>query len=64
MWIMVNKALKIPLIRPRKSIYTAIVYNDLCINMDLKQYDISLLHTQPVSAYGQLMADHVAVGPG
>ena len=44
-WIMTNKALKILLIRPRKSIYTAIVHNDLCIIMYLKQYDISLLHT-------------------
>ena len=42
---MTNKALKIPLIRPRKSIYTAIVYNELCIILYLKQYDISLLHT-------------------
>ena len=46
LWIMTNEALKIPLISPRKSIYTAIVYNDLCIIMYLKQYDISLLHTQ------------------
>ena len=30
---MTNKALKIPLIHPCKSIYTAIVYNDLCIFM-------------------------------
>ena len=45
LWIMTNIALKIPLICPRNSIYTAIVYNDLCIIMYLKQYDISLLHT-------------------
>ena len=38
---MTNKALKIPLIRPRKSIYTAIVYNDLCIIM-------SLLHDEAI----------------
>ena len=49
LWIMTNKALKIPLIHPRKSIYTAIVYNDLCIIMYLKQYDISLLHTHNTS---------------
>ena len=45
LWIMMIKALKILLICPHKSIYTAIVYNDLCIIMYLKQYDISLLHT-------------------
>ena len=28
MWIMTNKALKIPLICPRKSIYSAIVYDE------------------------------------
>ena len=28
-----------------KSIYTAIAYNDLCIIIYFKQYDISLLHT-------------------
>ena len=36
---------------PRMSIYTAIVYNDLCIIMDLKQYDISLLHTHNMHAH-------------
>ena len=50
-WIMTHKALTIPLIRPRKSIYTAIVYNDLCIIMHLKQYDISLLHTHTQHAH-------------
>ena len=51
MWIMTNKALKIPLICPHKSIYTAIVYNDLCIIMYLKQYNISLLHTHTQHAH-------------
>ena len=48
---MMNKALKILLIHPHKSIYTAIVYNDLCIIMYLKQYDISLLHTHNTHAH-------------
>ena len=50
-WIMTHKALKILLICPCKSIYTAIVYNDLCIIMYLKQYDISLLHTHNTHAH-------------
>ena len=49
-----NKALKIPLIRPRKLMYTAIVYNDLCIIMYLKQYDISLLHTHNTHAHAKV----------
>ena len=51
LWIMTNKALKIPLILPQKSIYTAIVYNDLCTIMYLKQYNISLLHTHNTHAH-------------
>ena len=50
LWSMTNKALKIPLIHPRKSINTAIVYNDLCIIMYFKQYDISPYYTHNIHA--------------
>ena len=49
---MTNKALTISLSDSRKSLYTAIVYNDLCIIMHLKQYDIITTQTHSTHTHG------------